>query len=163
MKVIYTKTIKNPWRFFMVMLYLTLHKNCWARSYFCFYFLHLFFFFLINLFIFGCVGSSLLCAGFLQLLRAGTTLRCGARASRCGGFSFCGARALGEWALERRLSACGEWAQLLCGMWDLPGPGLKPVSPELAGGLLTTPPCREVPASSWLDILLVLRTMKYYF
>ena len=22
-------------------------------------------------------------------------------------------------------------------MWDLPGPGLKPVSPELAGGFLT--------------------------
>ena len=25
-------------------------------------------------------------------------------------------------------------------MWDLPGPGLKPVSPALAGGLLTTAP-----------------------
>ena len=24
------------------------------------------------------------------------------------------------------------------GMWDLPGPGLKPVSPSLAGGFLTT-------------------------
>ena len=23
-------------------------------------------------------------------------------------------------------------------MWDLPGPGLEPVSPELAGGFLTT-------------------------
>ena len=23
-------------------------------------------------------------------------------------------------------------------MWDLPGPGIKPVSPELAGGFLTT-------------------------
>ena len=25
-------------------------------------------------------------------------------------------------------------------MWDLPGPGLKPVSPALAGGFLTTVP-----------------------
>ena len=25
-------------------------------------------------------------------------------------------------------------------MWDLPGPGLEPVSPALAGGFLTTAP-----------------------
>ena len=25
-------------------------------------------------------------------------------------------------------------------MWDLPGPGLEPVSPQLAGGFLTTAP-----------------------
>ena len=25
-------------------------------------------------------------------------------------------------------------------MWDLPGPGIEPVSPELAGGFLTTAP-----------------------
>ena len=25
-------------------------------------------------------------------------------------------------------------------MWDLPGPGLKPMSPALAGGFLTTAP-----------------------
>ena len=25
-------------------------------------------------------------------------------------------------------------------MWDLPGPGIKPVSPALAGGFLTTVP-----------------------
>ena len=50
---------------------------------------------LIYLFIFGCVGSLLLRTGFLQLRRAGATLRCGARASHCSGFSCCGARALG--------------------------------------------------------------------
>ena len=27
---------------------------------------------------------------------------------------------------------------MLRGMWDLPGPGLEPVSPALAGGFLTT-------------------------
>ena len=40
----------------------------------------------------------------------------------------------------RRLSSCGSRAQLLRGMWDLPGPGLEPVSPALAGGLSTTAP-----------------------
>ena len=40
----------------------------------------------------------------------------------------------------RRLSSCGSWAQLFHGMWDLPRPGLKPVSPALAGGFSTTAP-----------------------
>ena len=34
--------------------------------------------------------------------------------------------------------SCGVWAQLLWGMWDLPGPGIKPVSPALTDGFLTT-------------------------
>ena len=69
--------------------------------------------------------------------------------------SHCGARALGSWAsvvavrglsscgswaLEHRLSSCDARAQLLRGMWDLPGPGIKPVSPALAGGFSTTVP-----------------------
>ena len=80
---------------------------------------------------------------------------CSVRASRCGGFPCCAARAPGAWAsaaaarglsscgsrtLECRLSSRGARAQLLCGMWDLPGPGLKPVCPALAGRLLTTAP-----------------------
>ena len=40
----------------------------------------------------------------------------------------------------RRLSNRGSRAQLLRGMWDLPRPGLEPVSPALAGGLSTTAP-----------------------
>ena len=69
--------------------------------------------FKICLFIFGCVGSWLLCAGFLWLWRAGAALRCGARAFHCGGFSCCGAGALGAWAsvvVAHRLgcsAACG--------------------------------------------------------
>ena len=74
--------------------------------------------------------SLLLCAGFslLWLLLRST-------GSRHTGFSSCGSR-----ALDRRLSSCGTWTQLLCGMWDLPGPGLKPVSPALAGEFSTTVP-----------------------
>ena len=48
---------------------------------------------LIYLFIFGCVGSSFLCEGFLQLRRAGATLNRGARASHCCSLSRCGAQA----------------------------------------------------------------------
>ena len=40
----------------------------------------------------------------------------------------------------RGLSSCGSRAQLLCGMWDLPRPGLEPVFPALAGGFSTTAP-----------------------
>ena len=40
----------------------------------------------------------------------------------------------------RRLSGCGSRAQLFCGMWDLPRPGLEPVSPALAGIFSTTVP-----------------------
>ena len=40
----------------------------------------------------------------------------------------------------RRLSNCGSLAQLLCSMWDLPRPGLEPVSPALAGRFSTTAP-----------------------
>ena len=40
----------------------------------------------------------------------------------------------------RRLSSCGSRAQLLRDMWDLPRPGLEPVSPALAGRFSTTAP-----------------------
>ena len=43
-------------------------------------------------------------------------------------------------ALEHRLSSCGAWAQLLCNMWDLPAPGIEPVSLALTGGFSTTDP-----------------------
>ena len=53
------------------------------------------FFFLIYLFIlfYGCVGSSFLCEGFLQLRKVGATLHRGARASHYRGLSRCGAQA----------------------------------------------------------------------
>ena len=52
--------------------------------------------FFINLFIFGSAGSSFWCA-----------------VSHCGGFSCCGAQALGTWAsvvVARGLSSCGSRA-----------------------------------------------------
>ena len=114
----------------------------------------------IYLFIYGCVVSSWLRAGFLQWRRAGATLRCGAQASHYGGFSCCRARALGmrasvvaarglsssdTWALECRLSSCVTGAQLLCGMWDLPGPGLKIHVPCIGRRILNHCATRETP------------------
>ena len=64
-------------------------------------------------YIFGYVGSSLLCAGFLQLRRAGATLRCGVRASHCGGFSCCEALALGTRAQQLWLAGSRVQAQQL--------------------------------------------------
>ena len=76
-----------------------------------------------------------------------------------GGFSLrwlllLRARALGALAsvvVACRLSSCGSRAQLLCGMWDLPGPGLEPVSPAMAGRLPTTGP----PEKPYLYFLLL--------
>ena len=39
------------------------------------------------------------------------------------------------WALECRFSGCSTRAQLLYIMWDLPGLGIEPVTPALAGVL----------------------------
>ena len=39
-----------------------------------------------------------------------------------------------------RFSGCGARAGLLHGMWNLPGPGIEPMSPALAGGFLSTVP-----------------------
>ena len=131
-------------------------------------FIFLFIYFL-NLFIFGCIGSLSLHAGFLQLCRAGANLCSGARASHCGGFSCCRAWALsarasvvvehglsscGSWALEHRLSSCGSRAQLLRSMWDRPGPGIEPVSPALAGRFLTI-----VPPGKSLQLNILIRNM----
>ena len=69
--------------------------------------------------------SSLRCTGFsLQWL-----LLLQSTGSRHAGFGSCGSR-----ALEHRLNSCGTRASFLCGMWDLPRPGFKPVSSALAGG-----------------------------
>ena len=45
----------------------------------------------------------------------------------------------------RRLSSCGSRALLLRSMWDLPRPGLEPVSPALAGRFSTAAPPGKPP------------------
>ena len=50
----------------------------------------------------------------------------------------------------RRLINCGSRAQLLRGMWDLPRPGLEPVTPALAGRLSTTAPPGKPPVVEFI-------------
>ena len=108
-----------------------------------------FFFFPVNLFIYfwlrwvfvAARRLSLVAAsrGYSSLWRVGFSLQwlllLWSMGSRHAGFSSCGSQ-----VLEHRLRSCGTWALLLRGMWDLPGPGIEPVSPALAGGFLTTVP-----------------------
>ena len=50
------------------------------------------------------------------------------------------------WSTDSRahwLSSCGTRALLLHSMWDLPGSGIEPTSPALAGGFFTTEPPGE--------------------
>ena len=58
----------------------------------------------------------------------------------CGPLTIAASLAVDHRLQMRRLSNCGSWAQLLRGMWDLPRPGLEPVSPALAGRFSTTAP-----------------------
>ena len=60
----------------------------------------------------------------------------GHRPFHCSDFSYCVAQALGHMGF----SSCGSWAELLRGMWNLPGPGVESVSPALEGGFLTIGP-----------------------
>ena len=57
----------------------------------------------------------------------------------------------------RRLSNCGSRAQLLLGMWDLPRPGLEPVSPALAGRFSTTAPPGKPPTGLLITLPTMLR------
>ena len=89
---------------------------------------------------------------FINLFMAVLGLRfCSSAFSSCGErgplfIAVCGpltivASLVSEHRLQmHRLSSCGSRAQLLRGMWDLPRPGLEPVSPALAGRLSTTAP-----------------------
>ena len=92
-------------------------------------------FFLIYLFIFGCVGSLFLCEGFLQLWQAGPPFIAVRRPLTIA------APLVAERRLQtRRLSSCGSRAQSLRSMWDPLRPGLEPMSSALAGRFSTTAP-----------------------
>ena len=83
--------------------------------------------------IFGCIGSWLLCRASSSCGKWGLVFL---TVPGLSGFSCCRAQAPGTQAsvvVAHSLRSCGPWAQLLLGMWDLPGPGMEPVSPALAG------------------------------
>ena len=77
--------------------------------------------------------------------QAGLLSSCGAQASHCGGFSCCrtqsracGLSSWGSPALEHRLNRCRTHDKLLLSMWHLPGSGIEPMSPALAGRFFST-------------------------
>lgn len=106
----------------------------------------------------GCAGSSLLQASSgsrgpsicdaLPLTEAASLVA--AWGLGRVGLSSCSTR-----ALEPRLSSCDAGAQLVCGVWDPPGPGIKPVAPALVGGVFTTEPPGEPWVSSWTCVCVV--------
>ena len=64
-------------------------------------------------FIFDCPGSSLLLCGLSLVWRVRAALCCNSQASHDGGFSCCGAPAVGmrpSVDAQHRLSSCGAWA-----------------------------------------------------
>ena len=68
-----------------------------------------------------------------------------------GPFTVAASLVAGHRLQTHRLSNCGSRAQPLHGMWDLPRPGLEPMSPALAGRLSTTVP----PGKPWRFVLLI--------
>ena len=76
-----------------------------------------------------CAGFSL--QGLLSLWSTG---------SRASVFAACGLSSCGSRAPEHRLCTSGTQAWLLRSMWDLPGSGIKPRSPALAGRFFATEP-----------------------
>ena len=85
---------------------------------------------------------------FSSCREQGLLSSCRPQAAHCTGFACCRAQAAGRsrvrscgvWALGRRFSSCGTQALLPPGVWDLPGPGIEPVSPALASKFLTADP-----------------------
>ena len=59
----------------------------------------------------------------------------------------------------RRLSSRGSRAQPLRGMWDLPRPGLEPVSPALAGRFSATAPPGKPAVPSFSTCLKMQQTL----
>ena len=106
--------------------------------------LHISFFFFLVIFIFlflAALGLRCCARALSSCGELGATLRCSAWASHCGGFSCCGARALGAWASvvvarglsscglqapERRLSSCGARLSCSAACGILPDQGSNP-------------------------------------
>ena len=81
------------------------------------------------------LGLCFLCEGFLYLQQQGPLF-----IVVHGPLTLAASLAAEHRLQMRMLSNCGSRVQLLHSMWDLPRPGLEPVSPALAGRFSTTAP-----------------------
>ena len=101
------------------------------------------FIYLFKFFFFGCVGSSVRARAFSSCGKRGPlfiAVRGPLLITVHGPLTIAASPVAGHRLQTRRLSSCGSRAESLRGMWDLPRPGLEPVSPALAGRFSTTAP-----------------------
>ena len=95
---------------------------------------YMYLFIIIDFILIFLPALGLLAACELSLLAVSEGYSLVAEAFHCSDFSCCWA-----WAVEYvGFSSCDAW--MPCCMWNLPQPGIKPVSSLLAGRLLTTGP-----------------------
>ena len=78
----------------------------------------------------------------------------GHSSSRCAGLSLSRPLVAEHRLQTRKLSNCGSRAQLLRVMWDLPRPGLEPVSPSIGRRILNHCATREA-------LLLILKSSRF--
>ena len=88
----------------------------------------IFSFFLFIYLLLAALGLHCCTWAFFSCSEQGLFSSFGAQAFHCGGFSCCGAQALGTRAsvvvgMCIPEPSCGAWAWLPHGMWNLPGPG----------------------------------------
>ena len=110
----------------------------------------------------SCCGTQVLCT-WASVTTACWLSSCGMRALGCVCFSnyrmessvvvACGLSICHSWALEHRHNNCGTQGLLLCGMWNLPGPWIKPMSLALADRFLSTVPPGKSPSRTILESL----------
>ena len=118
-------------------------NKLWTTSSCLSFFISLFIFLFIAVLHLCCwVGFSLLAASRGYSGCSTQAFSCGgARVLGCVGFSSRSTQTQWLWLLgSGTWTQCGARAQMLCSMWDLPRPGIRPVSPALAGGCFTTEP-----------------------
>ena len=100
-----------------------------------------------------CAGPPLLHSGLSLVVARGVCSSLRRAGSSLQWLRLCGARVLGAWASVA--AVCGLQSLGRTGfvaLWNLPGPGIKLVSPALQGGFLTTGPPGKKPS------LLLFRT-----
>ena len=115
-------------------------------------------------FIFVCVRPSLMHEGFVYLQQEWGYHSLWYQASHCGGFS-CRSQALRSthfsswctWTQELQLPGLQSAGSVMMCMWNLPWPGIEPVSPALAAGFLSTVP----PGKSGINIFMAISHLFY--
>ena len=138
------------WGSFSLFLSSHIHTHVWCyipflTSLFFFFFFNFLFYYLFIIFLFLAVLGLRFCVRAFSSCGEWGPLFITVR----GPLTIAASLVVEQRLQTLRLSSCGSRAQLLRGMWDLPRPGLEPVSPALAGRFSSTaPPGKPLPAYS---------------